>query len=82
MCYGFCMKSFGEQLKEARTSRSLTQLQLANRAHVSVSLIQSMERDAHPPLLSSVLSVARVLRKNFSFEVDGATLTLRAEPKS
>jgi len=52
---------FGEVLRELRTSRSMTQDQLAERADTERSHISSLERAEKAPSLATLLTLAAAL---------------------
>lgn len=52
----------GQRVARARKLAGITQRQLADRAHVSLSLVRSVEQDRVPASPSFVASVSRVLR--------------------
>lgn len=50
-------------LQEARTSKELTQEELANKVNVSIQTIQSIEKGKYKPSDSLALNIARSLDK-------------------
>ncbi len=52
------MKTFGEQLREARKERGVTQEQLARRADITLTTLQRMETDKHDPSLVTLRKIA------------------------
>jgi transcriptional regulator with XRE-family HTH domain len=57
------MKTFGEQLREARNGSGISQEQLARRAEIGVRTVTRMEADQHNPTLSTL----RRLSKEFPY---------------
>lgn len=54
-------KAFGKKLKVLRTSRGLTQDDLAERAGVSTSFISSLERGVDAPSFATLEALATAL---------------------
>ena len=52
----------GARIARERKLRGLTQRQLADRAHVSLSLLRKVEQDSRPASMALVASVAKALR--------------------
>ena len=58
--------TFGEQLRELRTARSMTQGQLAERCGTSISAISNFEAGNNSPTLGTLLRLADALECNVS----------------
>lgn len=58
--------SLGHRLRERRRALGLTLKEVASGAHLSVGFISQIERDIAAPSLSSLASVARVLKSDVS----------------
>lgn len=61
-------------LKEARTSKQLSQLQLAELTGISIRVIQSYETGARKPKLEQLIRIANALEVPFSDLVEDAEL--------
>ena len=59
--------SLGLQIKRARKYRNLTQIELAEKAHISRSYIGDMERDRYSPSVNILQTIADVLNVDISF---------------
>jgi transcriptional regulator with XRE-family HTH domain len=71
------MKTFGEQLREARKERGLTKVQLARRANIGESTVTRMEADKHDPSLTTLRKVMREFPHDvFTIAEAGYELTL------
>ena len=57
----------GLQIKRARKYRGLTQMALAEKAHISRSYIGDMERDRYSPSVSTLQTIADVLNVDIWF---------------
>lgn len=55
-------KSVGEQLREAREKLHLTQLEVAEAAHISTNFYAQMERNEVNPSVEKVLTVRKILK--------------------
>ena len=55
-------KIFGRRLRAARNHRRLTQTQLADRAHITLSYVFRLEKGERNPTLLIVHDLARALR--------------------
>lgn len=69
------MKSFGEQLREARKGKGMTQEVCARRSNLLVKTVERMESDNHDPSLSTLLKLTRELGK-FEFEEGGKVIVI------
>lgn len=73
------MKTFGEQLREARKGKVLTQETLARRADLTEKTVRRMESDEHTPTLLTLLKLTRELRATFEFEEGGKLLVVHTK---
>lgn len=62
--------ALGERLRESRKSQGLTMQDVADRAGLSIGFISQIERGLAAPSLSSLVSLARVLRAEVSSFLD------------
>ena len=53
-CYNFCMKGFGERLKELRIERGFTQKELAQKIGQSQSAVTYWEKNEQEPVISTL----------------------------
>ena len=58
--------NFGEQLKEIRTTKGLTQIELSEKSGVALRTVQRMERNAGKPTLYSMNAIGEVLGTNLT----------------
>lgn len=58
--------NFGEQLKEIRTSKGLTQNELSEKSGIALRTVQRMERNEGKPSLYSMNSIGEVLGVNLT----------------
>lgn len=58
--------NFGEQLKEIRTSKGLTQIELSEKSGVALRTVQRMERNEGKPSLYSMNAIGEVLGTNLT----------------
>ncbi|USQ03442.1 helix-turn-helix domain-containing protein [Aquirufa antheringensis] len=58
--------NFGEQLKEIRTTKGLTQIELSEKSGVALRTVQRMERNEGKPSLYSMNAIGEVLRTNLT----------------
>jgi transcriptional regulator with XRE-family HTH domain len=58
--------NFGEQLKEIRTSKGLTQNELSEKSAIALRTVQRMERNEGKPSLYSMNSIGEVLGVNLT----------------
>lgn len=63
---GLAMSYFAESLKKMRQDKNLTMQELAEKAHVSKSMISKIERDEVQPTLEIANRIATALEKNLS----------------
>jgi transcriptional regulator with XRE-family HTH domain len=75
------MKTFGEQLREARKSKKLTQETCARRSGLLVRTVERMESGKHDPSLSTLLKLTRELRCKFEFSEGGSVITIQSAGK-
>ncbi len=62
--------NFGEKLREKRHARGLTQMQLAEKANVSQSVIAQFERGSKQPTIPTAKAIADALDCELSELVD------------
>jgi transcriptional regulator with XRE-family HTH domain len=67
------MKTFGEQVREARDGSGLSQEQLARRANVGVRTVTRIEHDAHEPTLKTMVAIAKEF-PYFAFTFEGGNM--------
>jgi transcriptional regulator with XRE-family HTH domain len=58
--------NFGEQLKEIRTTKGLTQIELSEKSGVALRTVQRMERNEGKPSLYSMNAIGEVLGTNLT----------------
>lgn len=58
--------NFGEQLKEIRTTKGLTQIELSEKSGVALRTVQRMERNEGKPSLYSMNAIGEVLGVNLT----------------
>ena len=58
--------NFGEQLKEIRTSKGLTQNELSDKSGIALRTVQRMERNEGKPSLYSMNAIGEVLGVNLT----------------
>ena len=58
--------NFGEQLKEVRTTKGLTQIELSEKSGVALRTVQRMERNEGKPSLYSMNAIGEVLGTNLT----------------
>ncbi len=58
--------NFGEQLKEIRTTKGLTQIELSEKSGVALRTVQRMERNEGKPSLYSMNAIGDVLGTNLT----------------
>ena len=58
--------NFGEQLKEIRTSKGLTQIELSEKSGIALRTVQRMERNEGKPSLYSMNAIGEVLGVNLT----------------
>ena len=58
--------NFGEQLKEIRTSKGLTQTELSEKSGIALRTVQRMERNEGKPSLYSMNAIGEVLGVNLT----------------
>jgi transcriptional regulator with XRE-family HTH domain len=58
--------NFGEQLKEIRTTKGLTQIELSEKSGVALRTVQRMERNEGKPSLYSMNAISEVLGVNLT----------------
>ena len=75
------MKSLGEQVKEARRVKKMTQETLANRAGISKFAVQAMEAGRSKPTLDVLFKVTRELLARFDFDCGGTTIVVTARAR-
>lgn len=71
------MKSIGEQIRESRKSKGLTQQQLATRCHLGFSTVQGIESGRATPTVDSLAAIVGVLGGVFVLSHEGWTVSLR-----
>ena len=70
------IQRFGKQLQQLRTSRGLTQEQLAVAAGLSRTFVTRLELGQHDPSLSTLVRLAKVLRVSVT-ELLGESMSAR-----
>lgn len=75
------MKTFGEQLREARGAKKLTQETCARRAGLLVKTIGRMEAGSHDPSLKTLLKITRELGGQFEFNEGGKRIIIKVSGK-
>lgn len=63
-------KSFGEHLRQLRTTKKLSQEELANDANVPISQIGRIERGEGNPTLSTLFSLSQALKIDLKELID------------
>ena len=58
--------NFGEQLKEIRTSKGFTQIELSEKSGIALRTVQRMERNEGKPSLYSMNAIGEVLGVNLT----------------
>jgi transcriptional regulator with XRE-family HTH domain len=58
--------NFGEQLKEIRTTKGLTQIELSEKSGVALRTVQRLERNEGKPSLYSMNAIGEVLGTNLT----------------
>ena len=58
--------NFGEQLKEIRSSKGLTQIELSEKSGIALRTVQRMERNEGKPSLYSLNAIGEVLGVNLA----------------
>ncbi len=58
--------NFGEQLKEIRSSKGLTQIELSEKSGIALRTVQRMERNEGKPSLYSLNAIGEVLGTNLA----------------
>jgi transcriptional regulator with XRE-family HTH domain len=58
--------NFGEQLKEIRNSKGLTQIELSEKSGIALRTVQRMERNEGKPSLYSLNAIGEVLGTNLA----------------
>jgi transcriptional regulator with XRE-family HTH domain len=58
--------NFGEQLKEIRSSKGLTQIELSEKSGIALRTVQRMERNEGKPSLYSLNAIGEVLNVNLA----------------
>jgi transcriptional regulator with XRE-family HTH domain len=58
--------NFGEQLKEIRSSKGLTQIELSEKSSIALRTVQRMERNEGKPSLYSLNAIGEVLGVNLA----------------
>lgn len=58
--YLYCMKVFGNRLKDLRTTKGLTQKQLAAQLDVSGNTVYAWENDLQEPSMQSLLKLSEI----------------------
>jgi len=58
--------NFGEQLKEIRTSKGFTQIELSEKSGIALRTVQRMERNEGKPSLYSMNAIGEVLGTNLT----------------
>ena len=58
--------NFGEQLKEIRVSKGLTQIELSEKSGIALRTVQRMERNEGKPSLYSLNAIGEVLGTNLA----------------
>lgn len=61
------MRDFSETIKELRTTKRLTQSQLADRLGVKKSIISAYETDSRPPSLDMLIKYAQEFHVSIDF---------------
>lgn len=61
-----CTMNFGEQLKEIRSSKGLTQIELSEKSGIALRTVQRMERNEGKPSLYSLNAIGEVLGVNLA----------------
>lgn len=56
------LKAFGENLKDLRNEKKLTQLELSKRSGLSLSQVSRMERGARGPSVTALMDLAYGLK--------------------
>ena len=67
------MKSFGRRLVQLRTTRNLTQKELADLLGIGVMLVSRYERALTVPSASTIIDMTRVLRVTADELLTGST---------
>jgi len=71
------MKTFGEQLREARMGKKLTQETLSKRSGLLVKTVGRMEAGSHDPSLKTLLKITRELGGEFEFNEGGKRIIVK-----
>jgi transcriptional regulator with XRE-family HTH domain len=64
------MKSIGEQIKEARKERGITQKELSGMTGISQTFLSQIETKDRNASVATLMQLGRVLNRVVSFEVD------------
>jgi transcriptional regulator with XRE-family HTH domain len=76
------MKSFGEQLRDARKERPWTQLQLSRNAEVGYRTVVRIEADTHDTTMGTLVKLVREFPyQKFTFMTGGYEVTVMAHRK-
>lgn len=60
----------GKQISDARKEKKLTQIQLANKMHVSTEAVSKWEKDAYSPSLENEKKLRKILQIPYFAEAD------------
>lgn len=58
---GYFMLNYGKRLKQARLSKGLTQIEMAEQMHISQTSYQRIESGAHDIKMSTIYSICKIL---------------------
>lgn len=75
-------EQFGRILRELRTSRALTQEELAFRCNMNVTYLSDLERGRNNPSLAMIVDIAKAFDLHPSDLIKGLVITGSDEPPS